>query len=473
MTKTLTVGAPARVIVLFAIPLLLGNVFQQIYHFTDAVVVGRLLGVNALAAVGSTSSVLFLLLGFTFGAAGGMAIPVARSFGSGDLAATRRFIALGAVVSAAIAIAVTVIGTLVAEPLLHLMRTPPELMSDATVFLQASFLATPVTMAFNYVTAVIRALGDSRTPLFFLMACSVLNAALVYFFIGTVGLGVGGAALATAVAQFVSVVGCAWWVLRHNATLRLVRADWRPMPGEASDSVRPGLALGFQMSVIAIGAVVLQQAINGLGADAVAAATTAMRIDQLAVASLSAFGVAMTTFVAQNQGAERWGRIRSAVLQVSCVTWALALVLGLILVVFGAPIAEMFIGVGEPEIVRLTHDYLMVQAVCYPVLASVFVLRHSIQGLGATLVPTLAGFMELGVRSAVGLLLVGPLGFMGVALAAPLAWVGALIPITISWFGHRRQMLAWESEQFEPMPDAEPDRVSEPDHAAEPELAYA
>ena len=215
MTKTLTVGSPVRVIVLFAIPLLLGNVFQQIYHFTDAVVVGRLLGVDALAAVGSTSSVLFLLLGFTFGAAGGMAIPVARSFGAGDMVATRRFIALGALVSVVIAAVVTVAGTLLAEPLLTLMRTPPELMADATIFLLASFWATPATMAFNYVTAVIRALGDSRTPLIFLIACSVLNAGLVFFFIGAAGLGVGGAALATAVAQLVSAVGCSWWVLRR------------------------------------------------------------------------------------------------------------------------------------------------------------------------------------------------------------------------------------------------------------------
>ncbi|MDF1489097.1 MATE family efflux transporter [Tessaracoccus caeni] len=461
MTKTLTVGSPVRVIVLFAIPLLLGNVFQQIYHFTDAVVVGRLLGVNALAAVGSTSSVLFLLLGFTFGAAGGMAIPVARSFGAGDMVATRRFIALGTLVSVAIAAVVTVAGTLLAEPLLTLMRTPPELMADATIFLLASFWATPATMAFNYVTAVIRALGDSRTPLIFLIACSVLNAGLVFFFIGAAGLGVGGAALATAVAQLASAVGCSWWVLRRTPALRLVRADWRPVRGEAVDSVRPGLALGFQMSVIAIGAVVLQQAINGLGPDAVAAATTAMRIDQLAIAALSAFGVAMVTFTAQNHGAREWGRIRQGVWQVSLVTWGLALVLGLTLFVFGAPIAELFTGAGEPAIVRLAHDYLTMQALFYPALASLFVLRQSIQGLGATLVPTLAGFMELVFRAAVGLLLVGPLGFLGVTLAAPLAWVGALVPLVISWVGHRRRLIALQAE------------VTEAAAVAEPELAYA
>lgn len=452
MTKTLTAGRPIRVIVLFAIPLLLGNVFQQIYHFTDAVVVGRVLGVNALAAVGSTGSVTFLLLGFTFGAAGGMAIPIARSFGSGNVAATRRFIAIGVRVSAVIGFAVLGAGVLLAEPLLEVMRTPDVLMADAKTFLVASFLAAPVTMAFNFVTAAIRALGDSRTPLVFLVLCSVLNAALVYFFIGIVPLGVAGAALATGLAQLTSVIGCTWWVLRHNTALRLVRADWVAGRGETSDSLRTGVAMGFQMSVIAIGAVVLQQAINGLGADAVAAATTAMRIDQLATAVLSSFGVAMTTWVAQNHGAQQWHRIREGVFQTSVVTWIVAATLGATLFLFGTPIAHLFMGSGEEEIVRLTHDYLTVQAIFYPALASIFVLRHSIQGLGATLVPTLAGFMELLVRSAVGLLLVAPLGFLGVALAAPLAWFGALIPIVIAWFGHRRRLIALESEPVSPAP---------------------
>lgn len=460
MTKTLTVGSPVRVVVLFAIPLLLGSVFQQIYHFTDAVVVGRLLGVNALAAVGSTSSVLFLLLGFTFGAAGGMAIPVARSFGSGDLAATRRFVALGALVSAAVAVAVTAAGTLFAEPLLTLMRIPPELMADATSFLVASFWAAPATMAFNYVTAAVRALGDSRTPLVFLIACSVLNAGLVFFFIGAAGLGVRGAALATAVAQLASAVGCAWWVLRRTPALRLTRADWTPVHGETSESVRPSMALGFQMSVIAIGAIVLQQVVNGLGPDAVAAATTGMRIDQLAIAALSSFGVAMVTFVAQNQGAGQWARIRRGVWQISLVTWGLSLVLGVTLVAFGTPIAELFIGTSEPGIVRLAHDYLTVQAFFYPVLASLFVLRQAIQGLGATLMPTVAGFMELVFRAAAGLLLVGPLGFLGVALAGPLAWVGALVPLVISWFGHRRRLIALQAEALASTPPTELVRAS-------------
>lgn len=467
MTKTLTAGRPIHVIALFAIPLLLGNVFQQVYHFTDAVVVGRLLGVNALAAVGSTSSVLFLLLGFTFGAAGGMAIPIARSFGSGDVAATRRFIAIGVKVSVVVGLAVMVIGTLAADPLLTMMRTPAVLMTDARSFLIASFWAAPITMAFNYVTAAIRALGDSKTPLVFLVLCSVLNAALVFFFIGVLGMGVIGAAVATAVAQGSSVIGCIWWVLRKNQMLRLVRQDWIAMHGETQDSLRIGLAMGFQMSVIAIGAVVLQGAINGLGADAVAATTAAMRIDQLATAVLSSFGVAITTFVAQNHGAAQWRRIRQGVLHTSILTWIIALILGVTLLAFGSSIAQLFIGAGEPAIVKLAHDYLRVQAVFYPILASIFVLRNSIQGLGSTFVPTVAGFMELLLRAGSGLLLVGPLGYLGVALAAPLAWFGALIPIVFAWFGQRRSLRAKESAMpIESVPAVEFELETSPKLAA-------
>lgn len=444
MTRTLTVGAPTRVIVAFTLPLLIGNLFQQLYQFTDAAVVGRMVGVHALASVGASGSIIFLLIGFTFGASGGLAIPVARAYGAGDLPAMRRFVALGILVSVGIAAAITVLGTLFARPMLALMQTPAELMDDATAFLSVTFLTAAVTMAFNYLVAVIRALGDSTTPLLFLVMSCVLNVGLVVLFIGTFGLGVAGAAWATSIAQLASVIACLWLVRVKMPMLRLTRADWKPLAGELGESLRPGLALGFQMSVIAIGAIILQYAINGLGSDSVAAATAALRVDQLAVAPLASFGMAMTTFVAQNRGAGQPARIRTGVWQISLLTWGVALVVGAFIYFFGTAVARLFVGAGNPEVVALAHEYLVVQAAFYPFLASLFVLRNAIQGLGSTGVPTIAGFMELVFRAAAGLLLVGPLGFLGVALAAPLAWIGALVPVVISWFLYRRRMLAEE-----------------------------
>ncbi|QIK72276.1 MATE family efflux transporter [Propioniciclava coleopterorum] len=444
MTRTLTVGAPTRVIVAFTLPLLIGNLFQQAYQFTDAAVVGRMVGVDALAAVGASGSLVFLLLGFTLGAANGLAIPVARAFGSGDMPAMRRHVALGTLASAAISAVIVLIGLRYTRPMLALMQTPDVLMEDAAAFLMITFAAAPVTMAFNYLAAIIRALGDSRTPLIFLMLACFVNVGLVVLFIGSFGWGVGGAAWATAISQLASVVACLWLIRVRMPQLWLWREDWLPKRGETGESVRPGLAMGFQMSVIAIGAVILQYAINGLGPDAVAAATAAVRVDQVAVAPLASFGLALTTFVAQNRGAGHWRRIRVGVWEISLLTWLVSLLMGGLIYLFGTPVAQVFVGAGNEAVVSLAHDYLVVQAALYPVLASLFVLRNAVQGLGSNLMPTLAGFMELVFRAVAGLLLVGPLGFFGVAIAAPLAWIGAVTPVAIAWFVRRRELIRWE-----------------------------
>jgi len=452
MTNNLTVGSPTRVIVAFTLPLLIGNLFQQVYQFTDAAVVGRMVGVDALAAVGATGSLMFLLLGFTFGASGGLAIPIAKAFGAGDLVTLRRHFANSIRISAAIAVAIMVVGVFGAHDLLVLMQTPSELMTDAEAFLVISFWGTPVVMTYNLLAAVIRALGDSRTPLYFLMISCVLNVALVVAFIGGLGWGVPGAALATLLAQAVSVVLCIVLIKVKMPQLHLTRADWRSQRGELGESLRPGLAMGFQMSVIAIGAVVLQYAINGLGSEAVAAFTSAMRVDQVAVAPLASFGLALTTFVAQNRGAGRWERIRVGVWRTSLLTWGLAVLLGGLIIVFGTPIVRLFVGEGEPQVVALAHEYLIINGALYPILASLFVMRNAIQGLGATAVPTLAGFMELALRSVAGLALVTEFGFLGVALAAPLAWLGALLPVSVAWFGWRRALMGHPDGAPEPTP---------------------
>lgn len=444
MTKNLTVGQPVRLIVLFTLPLLVGNLFQQLYAFTDAAVVGRMLGVDALAAVGASGSLQFLLFGFALGASAGLAIPVARAFGAGDLAAMRHSVAAGVLISATIAVAIVVAGTLGSNALLTLMGTPPELMHDATTFLTVLFSGAVATVAFNFLSAVIRALGDSRTPLLFLVVSCLLNAALVVLFIAGFGFGVGGAALATLVAQAASVVLCLALIARRMPELRLRREDWRFGWDTLAASARIGLTMGFQMSVIAIGAVVLQYGINHLGADAVAAFTAAMRVDQLAVAPLASVGVAMTTYVAQNRGAGEWWRIRVGVFRISLVAVGLAVVLGAVNVLFGTDIVQVFVGPGEDQVVAMAHRYLIINGALYTVLAMLFLLRNAIQGLGATGVPTIAGFAELTMRSAVGLFLIGRIGFLGACLAAPLAWVGALVPVAIAWFVERRRLVRAE-----------------------------
>ena len=445
MTKNLTLGPPVRLIVLFTLPLLVGNLFQQAYAVTDAIVVGRLLGVDALAAVGASGSLQFLLIGFAMGASTGLGIPVAKAFGAGDLAAMRRSVAAGIIVSAAITVGIVLVGTLGSRFLLTLMGTPPELLDGAATFLQVFFTGAAATVAFNFLSAVIRALGDSRTPLLFLVVACLLNAGLVFLFVAVFHLGVGGAAAATVTAQAVSVVLCLVLISRRMPMLRLTRADWHLPPGLLRENAGLGLTMGFQMSVIAIGAAVLQYGINQLGADAVAAFTAAMRVDQAAVAPLASIGVAMSTYVAQNRGAGQWHRIRVGMFRIALLAIALAVVLGGLILVFGTNLARLFFSDGNDGVVAMTHKYLIINGALYSALAVLFLLRNAIQALGATTVPTIAGIGELVARASVGLFLIERIGFLGACVAAPLAWLAALVPLVASWFLERRKLLERET----------------------------
>lgn len=447
MSHNLTVGPPVRLIIMFTIPLLVGNVFQQMYAVTDSIVVGRLLGVDALAAVGASGSLQFLLVGFAIGSSAGVAIPVARAFGSGDLPRMRRAVTAGAAISGVIAVGIFLIGTLGSRALLTLMGTPASLLDESNTFLTVLFSGAVATVAFNFLSSVIRALGDSRTPLLFLVVACILNAGLVYVFIGWLHLGVGGAALATVVAQAISVILCLVLINRRMPDLRLRREDWRFSRRQFSEATRYGLTMGFQMSVIAIGAGVLQFGINHLGTDAVAAFTAAMRVDQVAVTPLASVGVAMSTYVAQNRGAREWLRIRVGVFRTAWLTIGLAVVLGAGIALFGTALVRVFIGDGEDQVVAMAHQYLVVNGLLYAVLSILFLLRNSVQGLGDTLTPTLAGFMELLARAIVGAILIQQIGWWGAVIAAPLAWIGALIPTAIAWGVQRRRLIREEKAE--------------------------
>ena len=471
MTRNLTAGPPTRLIVLFTLPLLVGNVFQQLYQFTDAAVVGRLVGIDGLAAVGATNGLVFLLIGFTWGSSAGLAIPTARAFGAGDMAAMRRFVAAGAYVSTAIAAVIMVVGPLAARPLLRLMGTPPEIIDGSLAFITMTCLGGAAMVAFNFLSSTIRALGDSRTPLVFLVISCCLNAGLSFAFVGGLHLGVRGAALATVVAQLVSVLLCLRLIARKMPELHLTREDWRPRRHEMAEPLRIGLPMGFQMSVIAIGTLVLQYAINGLGAESVAAFTAAMRVDLLAAAPLNSFGIAMATYVAQNRGARQWRRIRVGVFRISFVSMGLAVVLGLTVIAISGPIARLFVGDGQEQVVALVRQYFLVNGALYAILAMVFVMRNTLQGLGLSVVPTISGFLELVMRSAAGLLLVQRFGFLGVCFAAPLAWVGSLVPTSIAWVFHRRRLI--EEEELAAGLVRAPEAADEPVPVAELEAVGA
>ncbi|MGC5166675.1 MATE family efflux transporter [Luteimicrobium sp. DT211] len=430
MAHALTSGRPWRVVLVFAIPLFVGNVVQQLYQVTDAFVVGRHLGVDALAAVGSTGSLLFLLLGFAWGMTSGFAIPTAQAFGASDHAAVRRSVAAGTILAAASSLVITVGAVALARPALEALRTPADLLDDATTFATVSFAGAAATMFFNYLAAIIRAIGDSRTPLVFLVVSCVLNGALVVGLVGFAGLGVGGAALATISSQAVSVLLCLLHVRRRVPILQIGRSDLRAAlrkPAELGRHLRLGVPMGLQASIIAIGTLTVQLKLNELGATAVAAYTAATRVDSLAVALLGSLGLAVSTFAAQNHGAGRPDRIRSGVVQSVAVAVAGSVVLGGVLVAFGSDLVGLFVGSGQAEVTSMAAQYLRVNGALYAVLGVLFVLRGALQGLGRTLVPTLSGVLELVMRVAAALTLGGAFGYAGIVWGNPLAWIGSVL----------------------------------------------
>ena len=439
MSTTLITGRPWRVILTFAIPLLIGNVVQQLYQFTDSIVVGRYLGVTSFAAVGASGSLLFLLLGLAWGMASGFAIPTAQAFGAGDERAVRRSVAAGTILSAAVTVVVTIIGPLLARPILLLLQTPTELLDDATVFAQVSFLGIVGTMFFNYLAAIIRAIGDSRTPLIFITIACALNVVLVILMVGPWGWGVAGAALSTVISQGFSSLLCLIYMWRKLPVLHVRREDWKVTGAELREHLRLGLPMGFQSSIVAIGTLIVQVALNRLGSDAVAAYTAASRVDSLGVAFLASLGLAASMYTAQNLGARRPDRIRRGVSQAVIMSITVAVVIGVLFIFGGAAIVRLFIGDGSDEVVDLAHLMLIINGSTYSLLATLFVLRGVLQGLGQALIPTITGAIELVARVIAAILLSGLWEFTGVAWSNPLAWFGAVVLLVPAYLkAHKR-----------------------------------
>ncbi|MDD3278104.1 MAG: MATE family efflux transporter [Lachnospiraceae bacterium] len=433
MTKNLTSGNPAKLILLFALPLIIGNVFQQLYSMADTLIVGRTIGVNALAAVGCTGSITFFVLGFVMGLTGGLSIITAQRFGAEDFEGVRRSFAVSIVVSVTSALLITLIAVPLARPFLVLLKTPAEILDAATGYLQIIFIGTLANVAFNLLSNVIRALGDSRTPLYFLIFACLVNIVLDFVFILGFGLGVNGAGIATIASQLLSAILCVIYIKKKMPLLCIRRSDFHIEKSEISKHLGTALPMGFQMSIIAIGSLILQSALNGLGAVSVAAYTAASKIDMIATMPLNSLGQAMATYCAQNYGANKMHRIRQGVFQCVCISIGVSVLMGLMNFFLGYQLTGLFVGGGETEVLSLAQTFLRINGCLYWVLALLFIFRFSLQGLGNSVIPTVAGIMELIMRAIGGLLLTDLFGFTGAAVSNPLAWFGAFVPLTIAY----------------------------------------
>lgn len=430
-TKDMTTGSPMKLILRFLIPMLFGLLFQQLYSMVDAIIVGKFLGVDALAAVGSTGSINFMVIGFCAGVCSGFAIPVAQKFGEKNESALRRFVANGAWLSLAFSVVMTVAVCILCRNILTLMDTPANIFDDAYAYIFVIFMGIPATYLYNFLSGTIRSLGDSTTPLLFLLISSVMNILLDLFTILVLHMGVEGAAWATVISQSVSGVLCLCYMKKKFPILKMQKEEWKPEKSEMLRLCAMGIPMGLQYSITAIGSVVLQTAVNSLGSVAVASVTAGSKISMFFCCPFDAMGATMATFGGQNVGAKELGRIHRG-LKACLLLGAIYSVIGfLVLYSFSDVVALLFVDAGEKEILFNTRQFLIGNSLFYFPLAMVNIFRFMIQGLGYSRLAILAGVCEMAARSFVGFCLVPLFGYAAVCYASPIAWIAAdafLIP---------------------------------------------
>ena len=434
MTKDMTKGSPLRLILGFAFPMLLGMLFQQFYNLVDTMIVGKTLGVSALAGVGATSSINFMIIGFCMGICSGFAIPVAQQFGAGKYSELRKYVFNGYVCSAVFAVVMTILSVVFCAPILRLLNTPDDIFMHAYNYIGIIFAGIPTVFLYNIVSGIIRSLGDSKTPVYFLVLSSVINIALDFILILYVKMGVAGAGVATVVSQLIAGVGCTIYMYKKFDILKGTKQEKVISKKHISNLCFIGVPMGLQYSITAIGSTILQAAVNGLGSSYVAAMTAGSKMFNFTCCPFDALGSTMATYGGQNVGAGKIDRLGKGI-KAAMLIGAVYSVAALVVLYFSADyIALLFVDAGETAIIELTRRFIMASALFYIPLTGVNVYRFCIQGMGFSVFAILAGVFEMLARTLVAILLIPHIGFNGACLANPAAWIAAdlfLIPAFI------------------------------------------
>lgn len=429
MTKSMTEGKPLPLILQFAVPLLIGNLLQQTYNIIDAAIVGRILGADALAGVGASSSVQFLVLGFCIGVCCGFGIPVARSFGAQDYEQMRRDIFHGMALTAMFAAVLTVLCVWLCPQILQMLSTPEDIYENAYQYLVILFLGIPFNLLYNLLSGIFRSVGDSRTPFLFLAFSTVLNIGLDLFCILVLSLGCAGAALATVISQAVSGILCYLYMRKKMPILRLTRQECRLDGHTVKMMLAMGLPMGLQYSITAIGSMVMQSANNGLGSVYVSGFTAGMRIKQFAMCPFDALATGVSVFCSQNLGAGRILRIKTGIRQGTLVGILYGAFAGLVLILFGRTLSLLFVSGENVAILDASAKYLRCLGYFYWSLGILNVCRMCTQGLGFSGRVVFAGLMEMAARIGVSLFLVPMFGFTAICFADQSAWLAACLYI--------------------------------------------
>ena len=430
MTKDMTKGSPFKLILGFAFPMLLGMLFQQFYNLVDTMIVGKTLGVSALAGVGATGSINFMIIGFCMGICNGFAIPVAQQFGAGKYSELRKYVFNGYICSAVFAVVMTVLSVVFCAPILRLLNTPDDIFMHAYNYIVIIFAGIPTVFLYNIVSGIIRSLGDSKTPVYFLVLSSVINIALDFILIIYVKMG-AGAGVATVVSQFISGVGCTIYMYKKFDILKATKQENVVRKRYVVNLCYIGVPMGLQYSITAIGSTILQAAVNGLGSSYVAAMTAGSKMFNFTCCPFDALGSTMATYGGQNVGAGKIDRLGKGI-RAAMIIGAVYSVVALVVLFFTTDyIALLFVDAAEVEIIRLTRRFIIASALFYIPLTGVNVYRFCIQGMGYSVFAILAGVFEMLARTLVAIFLIPVIGFNGACLANPAAWIAAdifLIP---------------------------------------------
>lgn len=422
MVKDMTRGNPIKLILSFCLPLVAGNIFQQLYNMVDSIIVGKFVGVNALAAVGATGSINFLVLGFALGLCSGFGIPVAQSFGAQDYSMMRKHVANALYLCLFATIFLTTITLFTTPSLLRLMQTPSDIYQDSYTYISIMFMGIIATIYYNMLSSILRALGDSKTPLLFLAVASIINVILDYTFVVYFKMGVAGVAWATLIAQAISAVLCAFFMAKHFPILKFSKEELKLDGHCCKELLAIGLPMALQFSITAVGSVMIQTAINGLGSAKVAAVTAANKIQMMFTQPLDTIGTTMATYCGQNLGAKKIDRIKDGLKKSFLLSFGYCLLACLIMWTLSTKIALLFIDANEVAILSDVQLYLRINSVFYFVLGILFITRNSLQGLGYSALTMLAGLAELIGRGVVAFLFVGSFGYAAICVANPFAW---------------------------------------------------
>lgn len=452
MTKNMTTGSPARLIIGFAIPMFLGMLFQQFYSMVDTMIVGRYLGVNPLAGVGSTSSLNFMVIGFCTGVCNGFAIPVAQMFGAREESRLRRFVTNSAWLCIGFSMVMTLLVVILCKPILRLMNTPAEIFDYAYLYIVIIFWGIPCTFLYNLLAGIIRSLGDSKTPVIFLALSSVLNIVLDFVSILGLHMGVEGPALATVISQGVSGLICLLYMKKKYPILRASKEEWKLDGKYVKRLCFMGIPMGLQYSVTAIGTLVLQAAINGMGAAVVAGVTAAQKINAFIACPIEALGQTMAPYTGQNMGAGKIERIGKGLRDASLIGFFVSGLCFLLAYLFGEDLVLLFLDAKEAQIIAYAYRFLLYCTGFYCLLTLVNTVRFTIQGMGFSVFAITAGVMEMIARVLASIVIAGKFGFTGICLAHPMAWLFADLFLIPAFFYCRNKIAKEVPVEEEKMP---------------------